>query len=152
MGCQGKDRGDYIIRYCILGLIIVIYICPFTTSDWIEIMSVHAIRQATYKHESGGLCSEHDIEIFRAWKKALPGYVWNKAVVTYEHGLTLIDEDQDAQLHLPNALCGYGGTGPNATVTILYEAGFGDKGTLENLVFNQNPVILSRNSTADQGL
>jgi hypothetical protein len=90
------------------------------------------------QHESGGLSSAHDIEIFRAWKKALPGYTWSRAEVDRNDGLTLFDDSFGTvcSLHFPNANCGYGGEGPHATVTILQEAAFGDFDTLSPIVFN----------------
>lgn len=90
------------------------------------------------QHESGGLSSQHDIEIFRAWKKALPGYTWVRAEVDRYNGLTLFDTSSNSvcSLRFPNAICGYGGEGPHATVTILQEAGFGDFDTLSSIVFS----------------
>ncbi len=80
------------------------------------------------RHEAGGLSSEHDIELFRAWKKAMSGYTWNRAVVDQYKGLTLYydqDEDTTVELHFTNTSCGYKGTSCLATRTILAEAGFG---------------------------
>jgi len=80
------------------------------------------------RHEAGGLTSQHDVEIFRAWKKALPSYTWNRARVDQYEGLTLSydqDDDMTVELHFTNANCGYKGTSCLATQTILIEAGFG---------------------------
>ena len=77
-------------------------------------------------YEANGLTSDHDVEIFRAWKRALPGYVWTRAVVERHGGLTLYTDDEQAvSLHFAHALCGYTGSGPHATAIILDEAGFG---------------------------
>ena len=82
-------------------------------------------------YEAGDLTSDHGVEIFRAWKKSLPGYDWTRAVVDRYDGLTLFTDDEfSASLHFVNALCGYGGSGPHATAEILHEAGFGELGEL----------------------
>lgn len=98
------------------------------------------------QHESGGLTSQHDIEIFRAWKKTFPGYTWPRAEVDNYAGLTLFDDSAGVEisLHFPHALCGYGGVGPHATITILQEAGYGDFETLSPKIFNNTKVTLTR--------
>lgn len=96
-------------------------------------------------HESGGLSSAHDIDIFRAWKKS-SGLSWNRAEVERYGGLTLFD-DHDGytdSLHFPHALSGYRGEGPLATVTILTEAGFGSSEELSAEVFCKTRVKLNK--------
>ena len=98
------------------------------------------------EHKSGGVCSAHDIEIFRAWKKAVPGYDWNRAAVDRHEGLTLFD-DRDTytvSLHFPNANCGYGGEGPHATITILEEAGFTPIDEIRTAVFTKMSAEFTR--------
>lgn len=98
------------------------------------------------QHKSGGLTSQHDIELFRAWKKTFPHYKWLRAEVDRD-GLTLIDTTSSTgveSLHFPNAICGFNGTGPQATVTILQEADFGDPETLSREVFGNQKVVFTR--------
>lgn len=98
------------------------------------------------QHKSGGLTSQHDIEIFRAWKRTFPSYAWSRAEVNRD-GLTLIDVSPAIgreTLHFPNAICGFNGTGPQATVTILHEAGFGDVETLSREVFANKEAVFTR--------
>lgn len=98
------------------------------------------------QHESGGLSSAHDVEIFRAWKKTLPGYAWSRAEVDRTDGLTLFDYEYGltTSLHLPQAICGFNGEGPQATVTILQEAGFGDFEELSPIVFNNTKASFTK--------
>ena len=90
-------------------------------------------------HEAGGLSSAHDVEIFRAWKRALPAYDWSYAEVDHDRGLTLFSNNygEATRLHFAHAICGFDGTGPKATVEILVEAGFGPLEHVEVAVFNQ---------------
>lgn len=101
-------------------------------------------------HESGGLSSLHDVEIFRAWNKSFPEYVWTRAEVDSRYGLTLfvdLRRDEQLSLHFPHAICGFlGGIGPGATVTILQEAGFGDTDTLEALIYRNAAASLTKES------
>ena len=86
-----------------------------------------------YFHEAGGLTSEHDIEIFRAWKLTFPRYTWNRASVDRFDGLRLFQAHIGACsiLHFSNANCGDRSEGSRATVTILQEVGFGSREELE---------------------
>ena len=97
-------------------------------------------------HEAGGVCSALDINIFRAWQRTLPGHKWTRAEVDRYDGLTLYDDSGAycVGLHFAHSLCGYGGEGPHATVTILHEAGFGSRKMLEDLVFNRQSAQLRR--------
>ena len=90
-------------------------------------------------YEANGLTSDHDVEIFRAWKRTLPGYVWTRAVVNRFDGLTLYTgDDQAIALHFAHALCGYEGSGPHATAVILDEAGFGEMWEIRSRVNNSS--------------
>lgn len=97
-------------------------------------------------HESGGLSADHDVEIFRAWKRAFPAYAWEKAEVDRHGGLTLFDHSYGmvTSLHFQHASCGFEGTGAHATVTILQEAGFGDVETLSRTIFTEEKAKLTK--------
>ncbi len=97
-------------------------------------------------YEAGGLSSDHDVEIFRAWKKSMPGYVWSYAKIDRYKGLTLFDSSHGMTigLHFAHALCGYGGTGPHSTVQILIEAGFGHREHLEAQVYEQEHITITK--------
>lgn len=90
-------------------------------------------------YEIPSVCSELDIEMFRAWRKTL-STTWAKAVVDRNTGLNLLSEERTGYvtaLHFSNALCGFRGDGPQATVTILEQAGFGPVSYLEKQVYSQ---------------
>lgn len=90
-------------------------------------------------YELPSVCSQLDVEMFRAWNKTLY-YNWDQAVVDRNKGLTLFSENLSGfatALHFSNALCGYCGEGPGATVTILVEAGFGPREHLEAVIFSE---------------
>ena len=97
-------------------------------------------------HEAGGLSSPHDYELYLAWKKSFPGYVWTIAEVDRDNGLTLYCEQAGYTigLHFANANCGYSGTGPRVTVDILVDARFGGREDLERTVFTQMKLSLSK--------
>ncbi|MGH7218254.1 MAG: hypothetical protein ACREGE_02330 [Candidatus Microsaccharimonas sp.] len=97
-------------------------------------------------YEAGGLSSDHDLEIFRAWQKAMPGYEWVYAKLDRYEGLTLFDTSHGMTigLHFAHALCGYGGTGPHTTVQILVGAGFGHQERLEAQVFSEQQLTLTK--------
>lgn len=100
-----------------------------------------------FMHEAGGLVADMDIEIFRVWKKTVPGYDWLHAEVDHYEGLTLYCEGTSgikSGLHFSHALCGYGGTGPQATVSILLESGFGSRQDLEAEVFNYRKIYFDK--------
>lgn len=80
------------------------------------------------RYEAGGLTSNHDFQIFLAWRTALPGYTWNRASVSRNDGLVLYydqDEHTTIELHFANAICGLRCQGAYATRDILLEARFG---------------------------
>ncbi len=99
-------------------------------------------------HQSGGQSSRHDVLLFRAWKEGVSDFVWNRAMVDKHDGLTLFYERDDYvdTLRFPHAKCGWSGTGPQATVTILTEAGFGvdDPDQLEADVYTNDSCEFTR--------
>lgn len=93
-------------------------------------------------YEFPSVCSELDIEMFRAWR-TVHNTTWTRAVVDRSNGLTLLSEEPNGHgtaLHFSCALCGFRGEGPIATVTILEQAGFGPASYLEMQVYNQRHV------------
>lgn len=103
--------------------------------------------ESANNHKSGGLAPDHDLEIFRAWQKALPHYDWTKATLDSKRGLTLIAPGlygDETRLHLAHATCGYRGSGPHASVWILSEAGFGSHEEIYDAVVSNSYLEVSR--------
>lgn len=68
---------------------------------------------------------------------------WRTADVYRFNGLTVTDSEGRG-LHFQTALCGYIGSGPNATATILELLGFGEKDALLPLVQNNEVYSLQK--------
>ena len=104
---------------------------------------------ATTIHEMNDRYSDESVELYREWAAAHPNIRWTEASVDRYDGLMLsgVDSTNPADqvgLHFACALCGYGGSGPIATVDILEVAGFGPRERLEAIVFKQTDVLISR--------
>ena len=104
---------------------------------------------ATTIHEMGDRDSYESVELYHEWAAAHPNIHWTEASVDRYDGLMLsgVDSTNPADqvgLHFACALCGYGGSGPIATVDILEVAGFGPRERLEAIVFKQTEVLISR--------
>lgn len=95
-------------------------------------------------HEAGGTSSAHDIELFRLWTKMHPEQDWKRAKVDRFDGLTLYEDkgSYTMGLHFANSVCGFIGTGPRATVTILHEAGFAGVEDLEAAVYEHGETTM----------
>ena len=83
-----------------------------------------------------GSTSSEQLDYFRQFCKDNPDFVWTSAVAHRFDGLTLFRQDGDVlhMMHFTAALCGFEGTGPSATISILVEAGFGHFEHIEHRV------------------